>query len=52
LMSHFAISSFRTPPVDWRGGSYHGTVTGKNINVWKRGPGGELLLFRQMTVHD
>jgi hypothetical protein len=27
-------------------------VTGKNITVWKRDPGGHLLVFRQMTVHD
>jgi len=38
--------------VDWRGGNAHGTVTGKNINVWKRDRDGNLLLFRQMTVHD
>jgi ketosteroid isomerase-like protein len=39
--------------VDWGGsGSTHGTVTGKNISVWKRGPTGQLLLFRQMAVHD
>jgi ketosteroid isomerase-like protein len=38
--------------VDWRGGSAHGTVTGKNISVWKRDPDGLLLLFRQMAVHD
>ncbi len=38
--------------VDWRGGNAHGSVTGKNISVWKRGHSGNLLLFRQMAVHD
>jgi ketosteroid isomerase-like protein len=38
--------------VDWNGGSVHGSVTGKNINVWRRDHSGHLLLFRQMTVHD
>jgi len=38
--------------VDWRGGTAHGTVTGKNISVWKRGKTGQLLLYRQMAVHD
>jgi ketosteroid isomerase-like protein len=38
--------------VDWRGGSAHGSVTGKNISVWKRDNSGHLLLFRQMAVHD
>jgi len=38
--------------VDWRSGEARGTVTGKNISVWKRQPGGGLLLFRQMAVHD
>jgi ketosteroid isomerase-like protein len=38
--------------VDWRAGTNHGTVTGKNISVWKRDHTGQLLLFRQMAVHD
>jgi ketosteroid isomerase-like protein len=38
--------------VDWRGASAHGTVTGKNISVWRRDHSGHLLLFRQMAVHD
>lgn len=38
--------------VDWRGGSTHGSITGKNISVWKRDGNGHLLLFRQMAVHD
>lgn len=38
--------------VDWPGGDPRTSVTGKNITVWKRGPGGHLLVFRQMTVND
>ena len=38
--------------VDWRAGNSHGTVYGKNISVWKREPGGRLLIFRQMAVND
>lgn len=38
--------------VDWPGANPRNSVTGKNITVWKRDPGGHLLVFRQMTVHD
>lgn len=38
--------------VDWHGDNAHGSVTGKNISVWKRDRSGHLLLFRQMAVHD
>ena len=39
--------------VDWGGETgAHGTVTGKNITVWKRQTNGQLLMFRQMAVHD
>jgi ketosteroid isomerase-like protein len=38
--------------VNWRAGDANGTVTGKSINVWKREPGGQLLLYRQMVCHD
>ena len=39
--------------VDWGGKTgAHGTVTGKNITVWKRQANGQLLIFRQMAAHD
>jgi ketosteroid isomerase-like protein len=38
--------------VNWSAGEANGTVTGKSINIWKREPGGRLLLYRQMVCHD
>ncbi|MFT3822622.1 MAG: nuclear transport factor 2 family protein [Chitinophagaceae bacterium] len=38
--------------VKWRAGNDQGTVTGKSINVWKRGTDGILMLYRQMVNHD
>ncbi|HZY38065.1 MAG TPA: nuclear transport factor 2 family protein [Mucilaginibacter sp.] len=38
--------------VHWQSGSNSGTVTGKNISIWKRTAAGKLLIYRQMAVHD
>jgi ketosteroid isomerase-like protein len=38
--------------VTWGDSAMHGTVTGKNITVFKRGTDGRLLIYRQMALHD
>lgn len=38
--------------VNWRSGGNTGLVNGKSINIWRKEPGGRLLLHWQMTNHD
>lgn len=46
------IIEFGSYKVDWSDGDTKGTVTGKSINVWKRGKNKTLMLYRQMVNHD
>jgi ketosteroid isomerase-like protein len=38
--------------VQWHDAKNSGIVTGKSINLWKRGADGKLMLYRQMVNHD